>query len=357
MKVLINVPRLNRPGGVANYYSTLRPYLDDQKVYFEIGETNHQSGAFGSLRRMFADFVTFCRRLGVESFDLIHLNPSLGPRAVLRDGLFLLLAKARKKKVLVFFRGWDKDFEVTLRSRFCWLFVSVYGRADAFIVLAEEFRSVLEEFGLTAPVWLDTTVVSDQVLQHAVGRVGSTPDRITVLYMSRIEAGKGCELAIRAFALMRRDGIDGRLVIAGDGGERQAVEALVTELGVPDVEFTGYITGEDKVSAFLSADVFLYPTAYGEGMPNAVLEAMGYGLPVITRPVAGLRDFFQHSKMGFISDSQDPEVFAGFLRDLATSVEMRADIGRYNRGYASDRFAASHVAQRLEQYYEQTAGL
>jgi glycosyltransferase involved in cell wall biosynthesis len=360
MKVLINVPRLRRPdgpGGVANYYLAMRSYLDDQKVYFEIGKTDNRRGFLRTLRRMLADFVAFYRRLGAEPFDLVHLNPSLNTRSVLRDGLFLLIAKVRRKKVLVFFRGWEKDFEETLRSRWSGLFTRVYGRADAFIVLAEEFRTVLEEFGLNAPVWLDTTVVSDQVLQHSVERTGRAVDRFTVLYMSRIEQGKGCELAIRAFALMRLGGIDGRLVIAGKGGRREAAEALVTELAVPDVEFTGYISGEDKASAFLSADVFLYPTAYGEGMPNAVLEAMGYGLPVITRPVAGLRDFFRHTKMGYISDSQDPDVFAGYLRKLAMSPELRTSIGQRNREYAADRFAASRVAKRLEGYYERTVGL
>jgi glycosyltransferase involved in cell wall biosynthesis len=356
MKVLVNVPRLYLPGGVANYYLTLRPYLDDQKVYFEIGATNSRNNIFSSLRRLLVDYFAFYRNLGADQFDLVHLNPSLVPGSILRDGMFLLLAKARGKKVLVFFRGWDMDFEKILRSRFRRLFVFVYGRADAFIVLAEEFRVVLEEFGLTVPVWLDTTVVSDKVLQSNVNRPGSDVSRVGVLYMSRIECDKGCNLAIRAYALMRSRGIDGYLVIAGNGDRKEAAEALVVELGVPDVEFTGYIGGEEKISAFLSADVFLFPSAFGEGMPNAVLEAMGYGLPVITRPVGGLRDFFQHAKMGYVSDSRDPEVFADYLCRLATDPDLRAAIGRYNREYAAGRFAASLVAQRLQGYYEQTIG-
>lgn len=356
MKVLINLPRLDTTGGVGSYYLTLRPYLDEGKVYFEIGATGNPSGFFGSLRRLTADYAAFYRLLRVGRFDLVHLNPSLMPASLLRDGLFLMLAKARRQKVLVFFRGWDKEFEAVLKRRFRLLFVLVYGRADAYVVLAEEFRAVLQEFGLKAPVWLDTTAVSDEVLHRAVNRSGSDAGRISLLFMSRLEPGKGCELAIRAFALLRRGGIDGRLVIAGDGSRRQMLEALVDELSVPNVEFVGYLGGEDKASAFLSADVFLFPSVYGEGMPNAVLEAMGYGLPVVTRPVGGLRDFFEDGKMGYISESRDPAVFAGYLQRLAVDPSLRENMGRHNRSYAAKRFAASRVARRLQHYYECTVG-
>ncbi len=66
--------------------------------------------------------------------------------------------------------------------------------------------------------------------------------------------------------------------------------------------------------------MYLFPT-YHEGMPGSVLEAMGYGLPVITRTVGGLPDFFEHEKMGFITESLDASVFADFLEQLVKDPE------------------------------------
>jgi glycosyltransferase involved in cell wall biosynthesis len=86
-------------------------------------------------------------------------------------------------------------------------------------------------------------------------------------------------------------------------------------------------------------------------MPNAVLEAMAFGLPVVTRSVGGMKDFFEDGKMGFITESRDPAVFAEFLARLGADSVLRTSMGRYNRAYARGRFAASVVAARLLEIY------
>ena len=356
-KVLINVPRLDRPGGVANYYATIRPLLGQDREYFEIGSQGEAGGFLASSGRIFADFHRFDRLLATGSYGLVHINPSLGTKSVIRDGLFLLLAKRRKKKVLVFFRGWDKQFETVLRSRYQGLFRFVYGKADAFIVLAEEFSAALRSMGIHTPVWLDTTVVADSVFDTSSAQFDARPDGLSVLYMSRIEKGKGCELVVEAYGIFRQRGGSGKLVIAGDGSQLENIQQLVSDRQIPDVEFPGYVSGEAKRAAFLAANTFFYPTFYGEGMPNSVLEAMGYGLPVITRPVAGLKDFFRHEEMGFLSQSEDPRDYAGFLQRLADDPDLREHIGTSNRAYAAERFAASRVVARLEDYYQRTLSL
>jgi glycosyltransferase involved in cell wall biosynthesis len=96
---------------------------------------------------------------------------------------------------------------------------------------------------------------------------------------------------------------------------------------------------------------YLFPT-YGEGMPNSVLEAMAYGLPVVTRPVGGLRDFFENGRMGFVADSLEPFEFMGLMEKLVLDSGLRDKMGQYNRTYAKDHFSATKVAARLENIYE-----
>lgn len=88
-------------------------------------------------------------------------------------------------------------------------------------------------------------------------------------------------------------------------------------------------------------------------MPNAVLEAMAFGLPVLTRPVGGLKDFFEDNRMGFITESKNPTIFAELLGRLVEDSGLRYAMGEYNRHYALERFSASNVAAKLVGIYEQ----
>lgn len=91
-------------------------------------------------------------------------------------------------------------------------------------------------------------------------------------------------------------------------------------------------------------------------MPSSVLEAMAYGLPVITRPVGGLVDFFEPGRMGYLTDSSDPQVLAALLEQLARDPPLRQEIAQYNHAFAGRNFAASVVAERLAEIYRRTMG-
>ncbi len=356
MRVLITVPRLAMPGGVSNYYRTLRSHLDADKRYLEIGGIPGERGRWRKTRRLLADYWRFFRLLSHERFDLVQINPSMDLYSVFRDALFILIAKARGYPVLVFYRGWIPAAEAAVRQRFPRLFRYAYGKADANIVLAEEFHHVLRALGVREPFFLETTVVEDAVF--SAGGVVERPVRAgncRVLFLSRLDTGKGIPEALAAFARLQATHPDASLTVAGDGPERAAAEAEVARLGLREVRFLGHVAGADKARAFREADVYLF-TSLAEGMPNSVLEAMAFGLPVVTRPVGGIRDFFEEGTMGFAVDSEDAAVFADRLARLADDPALRARIGAHNRAYAGERFTASKVAARLLAIYDQVAG-
>ncbi len=70
--------------------------------------------------------------------------------------------------------------------------------------------------------------------------------------------------------------------------------------------------------------------SYTEGMPTVVLEAMIFGLPIFTRKVGGLIDFFENGKMGYISSSLDPVVFAEAMKPYIESSAKMKSVSLYN---------------------------
>jgi len=80
--------------------------------------------------------------------------------------------------------------------------------------------------------------------------------------------------------------------------------------------------------------------------------AVAFGLPIVTRPVGGICDFFENGKMGFITESKAPEVFADLMEKLITDCDGRKKIARYNQRYAKEHFMALQVAKRIESIYQ-----
>jgi len=358
MRVLIAVPRLAMPGGVSNYYQTLRPHLDAGKVYIEVGGVPGETGRWAKLRRLLRDNWTFHRQLSRGDFDLVHLNPSMDLHSVLRDGLLLLIAKGHGRRVLVFYRGWMPLAEAAVRRRFPRLFRIVYGRADANVVLAEQFRATLADMGVSLPTFIETTVVDDAVFDRDARAPAVEPRRADgpcrILFLGRLDTGKGLPEALEAFALLRKRWPVASLTVAGDGPERAAAEAHVRDRGLQGVTFLGHVAGPAKARVLTQAHIYLF-TSLAEGMPNSVLEAMAFGLPVVTRPVGGIRDFFEDGRMGFALDSTNPGDYAELLGRLVADPDLCATMGRHNLEFARRRFAASVVAQRLLGIYAQVA--
>jgi glycosyltransferase involved in cell wall biosynthesis len=357
MSILTTVPDLEKPGGVAAYYAALRGHIGEDVDFCPVGSRGSHETSIQKWTRLLKDYERFCRMVKSGSYDLIHLNPSLGRKALIRDGLLLLRAKSLGKKVLVCVHGWDCACETSIRCWFLFLFRWVYFKADAFIVLASRFQSVLREFGYEKPIYVETTMVSDEVFSHAqVTPVcsASQDTDVNILFLSRIEKSKGIYEAIDAFRRLKAKWPSVTMTVAGDGLDRKNAEEYVGTEGIKGVWFLGWITGEQKHKAFAEADIYLLPTTWGEGMPISVLEAMAYGLPIVTRPVGGLADFFEQGKMGFTTDSRDPQVFASLLERLIVNRRLRAQIGRYNHSFARRNFTASAVAKRLMEIYRRT---
>jgi glycosyltransferase involved in cell wall biosynthesis len=223
------------------------------------------------------------------------------------------------------------------------------------IVLASQFRKSLRDMGYSKPIYLETTLVSDEVFEISTKDVScnGAMTGINILFLSRVEKNKGVYEVIDAFNRLKNNHSSLTMTLAGDGSELLSARKYIESNKIPGIEITGWLDGEAKRNAFRKADIYLFPTKHGEGMPNSVLEAMAYGLPVITSSVGGVKDFFQDGKMGYLADGNSQEKIVEVCEMLIKDRKKRSDIGKFNREYAKEHFIASNVCRRLENIYDE----
>jgi glycosyltransferase involved in cell wall biosynthesis len=113
----------------------------------------------------------------------------------------------------------------------------------------------------------------------------------------------------------------------------------------------GYVVGQEKYRLLESSHILCFPT-YSEGFPNTIVEAMAFGIPVVTRPVGGIADFFKNGENGFATDSKDPIVFVNLMEKLLVDEDLYRKISLYNYQYAEENLVASQAASRLEKIYK-----
>ncbi len=210
-----------------------------------------------------------------------------------------------------------------------------------------------DRFGLPVercPV-VDAWVATEELLQVGRRRGAAPGQPATLLYLGALEPAKGLLELLAAFAGLHGDPAwrGATLVLGGEGPLRAELERRVEALGLREaVRFEGFVSGAAKLRCLQEADVFVLPS-HTEGLPNAMIEAMAAGLPVVVTPVGSIPDVIVHDENGCLVPVRDPAALEGELRRLLASGPRRARLGREAHRVAAARFSPEGAAVRLEQ--------
>ncbi|MBI3548579.1 MAG: glycosyltransferase [Elusimicrobia bacterium] len=171
--------------------------------------------------------------------------------------------------------------------------------------------------------------------------------------MGRLDTQKGHAYLIDAIAKLKATQ-PVRLVIVGDGGLRKKLEEQIQKLRAGD-----YITlaGEQTdVPAWMSAiDVFVLPSLW-EGLPNALLEAMGMGLPVIATRVDGVPEVVKHDETGILCEPKNAQGLFVAMQDLIQDASYRARLGKAAQAAVDAKFKIRDMLASYEAAYGKVLG-
>ena len=173
------------------------------------------------------------------------------------------------------------------------------------------------------------------------------PGELVIGTVAPLRPEKNIGRLIRTFADLDRS-LDVRLVVAGDGGERRALEQSARELGIGDrVVFVGQVTPESVLGAF---DIFAL-SSDTEQMPIALLEAMAAGLPIAAVDVGDVKATVSDDNRPFIVPRDDGPAFTAAFVRLLRDPAKRDELGGNNRARASAEFPQERMFADYEDVF------
>ena len=205
----------------------------------------------------------------------------------------------------------------------------VLSRAAAVVVPSTFLRTALAPFRTDVHVIPNAVDISAYPYRH---RAEVAP---RLFWMRTFHDIYNPELAVRAFARVRRAYPEATLVMAGqDKGTRLRTQRYAAQLGVDDrVHFAGYLDSAQKIRAAGDADIFLNTNRI-DNTPVSVIEACAMGLPVVATDVGGIPDLLTNHENALLVPDDDDAAMAAAIERLLRTPDLAGRLSRQGRALA-----------------------
>ncbi len=236
-----------------------------------------------------------------------------------------------------------------------WVFAPSLRRADRIVAISQSIRRFLIDVERAPaekieviPYGLDAEGFSREAHPGAFRReIGAGRDPL-VGFVGRMTAQKGVDTLLRAFARVEKTHPAAKLILAGDGPDREALMRLARSLGLQRAMFLGWRT--DAANVLADIDLLAIPSRW-EGFGLVALEAMALGKPVAASKVSALPEIVVPSETGLLLTPGSIDEWAEGLTAILSDPKRAVDMGRAGRERVVNEFPVERMARRTAELY------
>ncbi|MBL8539710.1 MAG: glycosyltransferase family 4 protein [Betaproteobacteria bacterium] len=345
--VLLLGPALTAVSGVSTHLNQLlRTDLAQhfRLLHFQVGSEGRYESSLRKLWRLLVSPWQLAKTIRRYQHPIVHINTSMNAKAFWRDLAYLIVSRSCGCKVVYQVHGGDLPLDFTPDNELLRRLLRKVFRLPSVIVLLGEFqRTAYHAFSPDVELKVAPNAIEVDNL------VGSTADidadrPLRLVFMGRLAEVKGVFEAVEAVSLLRDEGVDVKLAIAGSGPDQQRLEQRIAELGIADrVTMKGSVFGPEKDALWLESEVFVFPTYHREGLPYALLESMVARTVPVTCEVGAIPEVMRDHREGLFVPPHDPRALASSIKWLH---EHRDQLTQYGDA-ARERVLSNHTLPRL----------
>lgn len=275
----------------------------------------------------------------------MHIHLSYGA-SFYRKLIFFVVARIFRKKVLIHLHG--SRFEEFYYGSFGMLkhlISTMFSKADCVLVLSKQWEKFVRGI---APDSQTQILFNGAFPREKQKR--STKENHIITFMGRLGERKGTYDLIEAFSRVYLRHKTVKLMLCGDG-DLKKVKSIIREKGLEHaIEVPGWVSGNAKQAIYLESDIFILPS-YNEGLPGAILEAMSYGLPVISTNVGGIPEAVEDGVNGLLIEAGDVTGMVNAIENLLESPDIKYAMADASRELIKTKFNIYGLIDDLVNYY------
>ena len=347
LKILMLGPELNVQGGISTVERLLLEHWPQERHSLRFIGTLVDGSYGAKMSKAFRAYVQFLAALISYRPNILYIH--FASRASFyRKAVFVLIGTVRCRNIVLHSHGgefhifyeqesnkWQKSF-----IRF------VLNRARSLIVVSSQWREFYRKiYGRFEP-----TVIHNAV-SYPNRVAGLTKPPPIVLYLGRLTQSKGTYDLIKAFPYILEKTPAAQLWLCGDGEVEQVTQLINQHSWGKQVRLLGWVTGELKEQVLQQSWLLALPS-YNEGLPLAILEAMAYGLPVISTPVGGIPEAVVDGVTGYLVTPGDVEAISEKAQQLLTDQELLQRMGKAARRRIQEHFEVKRVIEQIISVFE-----
>lgn len=343
-KVCMIVPSFTAKGGIT---SVVNGYIgsDLEKEYsISYVETYCDGTKYQKLKKALQSYCKFIRLQKKNKFDLLHIHSSFGA-SFFRKMPFILLAHRKRIPIINHIHGSDMDdLYINAPNWKKKLISNTYNMCNAIIVLSTEQQKKIDIMKIATPKYILANYSTIHDERHNFGNN-------KVLFLGFLTELKGCYDIPRVVSWVVKKN-PGVIFLLGGVGEKEIIERKAFELGVQNnIVFLGWISGKEKEELFLNSDIFFLPS-YTEAMPVSILEAMGYGLPIVASNVGGIPQLVKENQNGYLYNPGDCKGMADGIIRILNNKTLQEKLASASYTIAKTSFSKETHINNLKHIYK-----
>lgn len=305
----------------------------------------------GGIKKVIAMFKIWLQVINTfrkHNFDLVYITLSPHGLAFYKDGIMAILLKLMGAKVVFHLHG--KGIKKQISSNYAHRYLYKLTFKNVKIIhlapcLYEDIRMLADKKN----VWFVPNGI------EPVSTAPTLPKRSNkILYLSNMQESKGSLVLLKAAKILKERKVDCKIDFVGkwhtnDKFKREWTAFYESDGLVDMVKYHGPKYGDAKRTFFEEAALFVLPTFYkNECFPIAILEAMSYGLPIVSTPEGAIPDILQNGETGILTERQNPDELADKLQELLENPDLRSTFAlksmeEFKNKYTSDIFEKNMV--------------